>query len=166
MSLVLKRHHQGLMWSSLLLALMLEFWQPSGLLAQRFWPQWLMLVMSYWILELSRCVSMLRGVLFGLVLDLGRGVVLGQHALLLVLGIYLLQQTRLRIRFYPMWQQTAALAAILLLQQSVQWALYRWLNLPAQWNDGLWTVLSSALLWPWLFLLLDRLNMMLRRSEG
>ncbi len=166
MNTPLKRHHQGLMWASLLTALMLEFWHPLDGLAARLWPQWLMLVMAYWIMERSRCVSMFRGVLFGLLLDLGRGVVLGQHALLLVVGIYLLQQTRLRVRFYPMWQQTAALSGILLLQQALQWGLYRWLGYPAQWQDGLWTAASSAMLWPWLFLLLDRLNMWLRRSEN
>ncbi len=162
----LKRHHQGLMWASLLLALLLEFWQPAGGWGHKLWPQWLMLVMAYWILELSRCVSMFRAVLFGLFLDLARGVLLGQHALLLVIGVFVLQQTRLRVRFYPMWQQTAALAGILLLQQGLQWLIYRGLGFPWHWTDGLWTVLSSAVLWPWLFLLLDRLNMLLRRSEG
>ncbi len=161
----LKRHHQGLMWSSLFLALMLELWQPAQGVARLLWPQWLMLVMAYWILELSRCVSMFRGVLFGLVLDLGRGVVLGQHPLMLVVGIYLLQQHRLRVRFYPMWQQTAVLAGILLLQQLLQGGVYRWLGLGVEWQTWAWTVASSAALWPWLFLFMDRLNMRLRRSE-
>jgi rod shape-determining protein MreD len=117
-------------------------------------PYWPALVLLYWALETDARVSLGLAFVVGLVADLLVGVVLGEQALRLCALVYIALHFRSRLRFFPMWQQTLAVLA-LLLNDRVLLLIVRMLAggslPPASW----WlSPLVGAALWPFLFLLL------------
>ena len=90
------------------------------------------------------------------------GVVLGEQAMRLCALVFIALRFRSRLRFFPMWQQTLAVLA-LLLNDRILLLVVRVLSgaplPPASW----WiSPFVGALLWPFLFLLLDDLRARLR----
>ena len=126
-------------------------------------PVWLMLVAMYWNLETGRLNHLGVAFVLGLTLDLLQGGALGQYALVMVVLVFMLNQYRNRLRFFPPWQQAAVVLVALLLERLAV-ALW-WLYLEGLWPPALWwlAALTGAALWPWLFLLLDRLRLRRRR---
>lgn len=120
-----------------------------------FKPYWPALVLIYWVLEAEDRVSLGLAFAVGLGADVFDGVLLGEQALRLVALVFIVRRFRSRLRFFPMWQQTLAVLA-LLLNDRVLLLVVRMLSggslPPADW----WlSPLVGAALWPFLFLLLD-----------
>lgn len=123
------------------------------------WPNWVALFMVYWHLETRHFRSLGVPFLLGLALDLLTGTLLGQHALGLVIINFLVGRFRNRIRFFPIWQQSLVIGALLFNDRIVQlwivglvergWPAWTWWLPP----------LAAMLIWPWLYLLLDRARM-------
>jgi len=127
-----------------------------------FKPYWPALVLLYWVLESEDRVGLGMAFLVGLGADLFDGVLLGEQALRLTALAFIALRFRSRLRFFPMWQQTLAVLA-LLLNDRILLLVVRVLSgapmPPVEW----WIVpLVGAALWPFLFLLLDDLRMRLR----
>lgn len=146
---------------SLLLAHMLHITpMPIGFDASR--PDWVLLVLVYWSLALPSRVSV--GVAFfnGLVLDVLLGTPLGVHSLALSAAVYIAAANYQRLRNYSVWQQ----AIIFSLLDSFYHLLIFWvlrLLTDINFSFGLmWPVLTSTLLWPWVFSLLRKLRRQLR----
>ncbi|MEN1727105.1 MAG: rod shape-determining protein MreD [Pseudomonadota bacterium] len=121
-------------------------------------PYWVALVVIYWNLEAGRFRHLGQGFLLGLLLDVMTGTLLGQHALGLVILVFLLERFRARIRFFPPWQQAAAILVLLLNDRVIHlWIIALEGN---AWPSWLWWLapLLAVFLWPWLFLLLDGLR--------
>ncbi len=146
-----------LMNLTLFLALALTL-MPLPEVLQPLRPYWVALIIIYWNLETGRLRHLGQAFLIGLVLDLATGTLLGQHALGLVVLVFLLERFRSRIRFFPPWQQAAAIAALLLNERIIQlWVI---MLIGNAWPPlGWWLApLVGVVLWPWLFLLLDALR--------
>lgn len=152
------RHHGGFTVAlSVLVALMLSIVPlPEWLEAYR--PEWPVLVLIYWGLAVPQRIGVGYGWLTGLLIDVLKGGLLGQHALALSVVMFLTLNLHQRIRVYPLWQQALS---ILMLN-----ALYQLLIL---WFDGItgqspkgWDYwmpsLTGMLLWPWVFLVLRDLR--------
>lgn len=78
-----------------------------------FRPDWLALVVIYWVLALPRYVSMTYGLLNGLLLDLILVKPLGLNAVGFVLLAYLVNSWFTQIRILPLWQQCFVLALLI-----------------------------------------------------
>ncbi|TPG04027.1 rod shape-determining protein MreD [Rhodanobacter glycinis] len=127
-----------------------------------FKPYWPALVLLYWSLESEDRVTLGLAFLVGLGADLLNGVVLGEQALRLCALVFIALRFRSRLRFFPMWQQALAVLA-LLLNDRILLLIVRVLAgaslPPASW----WiSPFVGAVLWPFLFLLLDDLRARLR----
>jgi rod shape-determining protein MreD len=127
-----------------------------------FKPYWPALILLYWSLESEDRVTLGLAFAIGLGADLLNGVVLGEQALRLCALVFIALRFRSRLRFFPMWQQTLAVLA-LLLNDRLLLLIVRVLAgaslPPASW----WiSPFVGALLWPFLFLLLDDLRARLR----
>ena len=61
-------------------------------------PEWLMLVLIYWIFALPQSVGIFTGFSVGLVMDVLDGVLLGQYALTMVIVAFLARLLRNRLR--------------------------------------------------------------------
>src|SRR5688572_27318345 len=90
-------------------------------------PQWLniarpyllLLLVIYWSLSAPRIAGLLFAWLCGLAIDVLKGTTLGQHALAFLLVSFLTHKFQLRIRIFPLSQQTVTVLLLLLLYEFV-----------------------------------------------
>ncbi|MEP7186903.1 MAG: rod shape-determining protein MreD [Rhodanobacter sp.] len=127
-----------------------------------FKPYWPALVLLYWALESEDRVTLGLAFMVGLGADLLNGVVLGEQALRLCALVFIALRFRSRLRFFPIWQQTLAVLA-LLINDRILLMVVRVLAgdslPPASW----WiSPFVGAALWPFVFLMLDDLRARLR----
>ncbi|MFN3713874.1 MAG: rod shape-determining protein MreD [Alcanivoracaceae bacterium] len=71
-----------------------------------FRPEWLTLVLIYWVIALPYRVGVFWGFFAGLFQDVLVGAVLGQHALAFALVAWLAQASYKRLRVFPPLQQS------------------------------------------------------------
>ena len=135
----------GTILGSLALALLLDFlpWRNVALV-----PDFVALVLTFWCVRQPRLVGLGAGWLLGLLIDVGNGVLMGQHALVYSLLAFAAITLSRRILWFPLWGQALHVAALLLLAQGVA-ALVR---LAAGAELPGWTIavgpLLGAALWP------------------
>lgn len=84
---------------------------PRGISAFR--PDWVAVVLLYWSLTAPRRFSLLTAFWMGIVLDTLSGSLLGQHALALLVIVYLAERFHLRIRVFPLSQLGLTVLALL-----------------------------------------------------
>ncbi len=140
---------------SLLAALALSIVPLPAVIAP-FRPDWAPLVLIYWAVVTPGRFGMVSAFLMGLALDALTGALLGQHALALLLVVYISQRFYLRIRVFPASQLAFTVAVLLVLYQLVLF-----------WIDGVagrtvpmierWApVLTGILLWAMIVTFTDR----------
>ncbi|MEK9823160.1 MAG: rod shape-determining protein MreD [Gammaproteobacteria bacterium] len=121
-------------------------------------PDWVAMVLIYWILALPHRVGLITAWIAGLGMDVLLGTLLGQHALSYIVIAYVAASLYQRLRMFSVWQQAGVLLAILGLNHLINF----WIESLAGLNEWtLWYLLpavSGALLWPWVFLLLRYLR--------
>jgi rod shape-determining protein MreD len=156
-----RRDRRSSIYLSLVVAVVLTLFPlPDSLDLLR--PYWVALVLLYWCLETQDFISLGMAFTVGLVLDLLTASLLGLHALSLVIMIYLATRFRARLRFFPAWQQALSVLALLVNDRIILlWIIsLRGEPLPSL---AFWLPpLVGAVLWPWLFLLLDRYRGVMR----
>ena len=125
-------------------------------------PPWLALIALYWVLAYPRRYGLALAWLAGLVLDVLKGGVLGQHALAMTVATWLVLRFHLRIRVFPGWQQTAAIGAVIAAHQFlVFWVDGVAGNAVLSW-ERLTPTAAAFIAWPLLVVILDRLRLQLR----
>ncbi len=129
---------------------------PTFLLYMR--PEWLSLVLIYWSLNLPQRVGVAHGFVWGLLLDLIEGTLLGHNAAVMSLLVFLCNSFYQRIRMYSLLKQSALVFLLIGVSQLVfQWlqsvfgsiSSIGFLLLPA---------LISAVLWNWIYVLMQSLK--------
>ena len=133
---------------------------PQSLLWAR--PEWVTLVLIYWVIALPQRIGVFVSFMIGLLLDLLEGSVLGLNALSLAVVAYLSLVLYQRLRLFNMWQQAAVVFVMVGINELVgQWVQ----NLTGIGSRSLFFLLPaliSALLWPAVMTLLRHL----RRQYG
>ncbi len=131
---------------------------PLPWFMQVIWPFWMALVVIYWALENPRYMSLGLVFFIGLLLDFLTVSLLGLHALRLVIIAYLVLRFRARLRFFPPWQLGLAVLGLLVNDRII----LLWVNtligepLPPL---GYWLpAIVGGLMWPLLFIALDRVR--------
>lgn len=138
---------------------------PSWL--QSPWPYWMALVMIYWCLETQNRITLGFAFAIGIVLDLFSGSLLGLHALSLVIMVYLVNRFRARLRFFPPWQQALSVFGLLMNDRIILLWIISLRGDPLPSVDFWLSALTGTLIWPWLFILLDRFRGAMRhRATG
>jgi rod shape-determining protein MreD len=129
---------------------------PQPLDAAR--PDLLLLLVIYWALSAPRIAGLLFAWLCGLAIDVLKGILLGQHALAFLVVAYLTHKFQLRMRIYPLSQQTATVFMLLAVYQFIVFWLDGIIGQPVTtWMRWL-PVISGAVLWPILVAVLDTWN--------
>ena len=130
---------------SLAVALLANFlpWKSVALA-----PDFVALVLVFWCVREPRLVGLGAGWLLGVLIDVGNGVLMGQHALAYSLVAFAAISLSRRILWFPLWAQALHVAALLLFAQGVS-ALVR---LAAGAEFPGWSIavgpLIGAALWP------------------
>lgn len=133
---------------SIFVALMLTVWPLPGW-ARQFRPEWVAMVLIYWVLALPDRVGVGVCWTVGLLLDALTGTLLGEHALAMALVGFVALRIHLQVRVYPLWQQMLVMAGLL---AGYEFILF-WIDGITGYDSDLLTrwlpVAISALLWPW-----------------
>ncbi len=146
---------RSLMLLTFLLALMAML-VSLGTPLEQVHPYWLAMVMIYWILEAPQQAGLVLAFGLGLGLDLIYGDLIGRHAFELVIVAYITQRFRQRIRFFPTWQQGLVVMVILLNDRLIHMLISRVLGLPYPPTLFWLGPLIAMIVWPVLYLVLDR----------
>lgn len=140
---------------SILLALMLSILPLPEVIAP-FRPDWLLLTLAYWTIALPHRANVGTAFIAGLLLDVLLGSVLGAHALALVIPVYLAATQFQRIRNYSVWQQAFVIGALAMFNKLlIFWAAYMNRDIQLDYHY-FWSIVSSMVFWPWVFLLLRK----------
>ena len=117
-------------------------------------PEWVALVLLYWIMALPHRIGVNVAWILGLCLDVLKGALLGQHALAMALLAFMMLNLSLRIRMYPFWQQAVVVGLMLLIYHALLLWIYDMTGtIKISWQYW-WPVLIGALLWPWTFIIM------------
>lgn len=150
-----------LLYGSLLLGVVFAIIPlPAGIDEAR--PYLLALLLAYWLLEAPSYVGLGTALCVGLLADLTTASLLGEQAFRLVVLTFLVQRFRARLRFFPFGQQSMAVG-LLLFNDRIIVALIHAIASMAQPSLYSWSApLLGMALWPWLFVLLDRVRLRAR----
>ena len=86
---------------------------PAPDLIRDFLPDWVSLVLIYWALALPTRMGVSLAWLAGLAVDLFTLGIPGAHALSKAVLVYLVKMLALRVRTYPLWQQSVMITLLL-----------------------------------------------------
>lgn len=135
------------------LALILSV-MPIPIWARNFRPQWVTLVLIYWCLAVPHIVNIGSAWALGIIQDTLLGTLLGQRALALSIVAFATIKLHLRIRIFPLWQQSFAVFILLLLDRLLDlWVI----GATGQPTPDLWywvPAFTSTIFWPWLYIVL------------
>ncbi len=122
------------------------------------WPDWVLLTLTYWCLAAPHRYGVGLSWAAGLFQDVATATLLGLHALIYVLAMYLIIENHLRIRLLHLGSQTLVVLMLALFSGLLQ----LWIEGPA--DDvaaNMWALvptLTTALFWAPVFLLLRGLR--------
>jgi rod shape-determining protein MreD len=120
-------------------------------------PDFLALVLLYWCIQEPRFVGVGVAWTMGLAMDVGDATLLGQHALAYAVLAYAAEYFRRRVLRFPLWQQAAQVAVLLVLTALIVLlvrfvggaAMPRWTYAaPPLVGALLWPLVSVLLQWP------------------
>lgn len=132
---------------SLIVALTLNLLPWNGW-ALQVKPDFLLIMLLYWCTHESRSLGQGWGFALGLVMDVADSVLLGQHALAYVVGIFLIQLLRLRLQQLSTLEQALHVGVILFVTQLINVLLNFLLGRDYPGIAVLVAPLLGALLWP------------------
>ncbi|MFT7185762.1 MAG: rod shape-determining protein MreD [Pseudohongiellaceae bacterium] len=125
-------------------------------------PEWLVLTLIYWLLRHPERIGVVTGVVIGLIMDVLSGSYFGIHMLSLSLICYLVLIMHKRLKMFPLVQQSVVVFFLVSIQLMIIYTLRSILGASDLGLAYLWQALSSAVLWPVIVILYDRLAFALR----
>jgi len=126
--------------------------------AENLRPDWVTLVLIYWVMALPANIGVTIAWMTGLMLDVTHGAVLGQNALGMVIVIYVIHAQHQRLRVASLLQQAIVIFLLLFLKQLISlWVTGIMGKAPDNWFYFV-PSLTSALLWPWVYIILRDLR--------
>ena len=124
---------------------------PVGEEWKSYMPAWVTLVLIYWCLATPEKITLGTGWLIGLGLDILAFGLLGRYALTKTLITYLTRRVALRVRVYPVWQQSVFVLMLLALESvilvAIEYLIEGNIQGLAQWR----ALAIGAALWPFIF---------------
>ncbi|GGC57679.1 rod shape-determining protein MreD [Marinobacter halophilus] len=123
-----------------------------------FRPEWLGLVVFYWTFRAPAQFGILMAWCLGLLLDVLESAPLGTNALGMALIAFLVLTIHQRLRMHPLPQQALMVFLLLGINQMLVHFIKQLLGADSAGFSYLWPALTSAIAWPFVCGLLDRLN--------
>ncbi len=134
------------------------------------WPQWLgwlrpawvVLVVFCWVMELPHRIGLISAWFIGLSLDVLAADPLGLNGAILAGITYVTWRFYERLRMYAVLQQSVLLFILVALAEWLRALMLHWsFDLPVSWGFLL-PALVSAVAWPFVYLVLQRLRIQFR----
>lgn len=125
---------------------------PLPIMLNAFRPDWMILIIFYWVLALPQRVSIGHAFVLGLLLDLLLGSILGMHALLFSVLAYAISISYQRIRYFTLVQTTLLIGGWILLSKITLYFITSSFQDIVLHKYYFWSIFTSMLIWPWFFL--------------
>ena len=148
---------------SIIVALVLQI-MPMPAIVEQYRPDWVFLVLGYWALALPERVNVGVAFIVGLVLDILLGSSIGVHSFAMSLSVFVLAANYQRLRNYSVWQQAVVIGILCALYNLVVFWLMHLLTDIYFMLTYMWPVITSMVIWPWIFWLLRRVRRQFRLS--
>jgi len=103
-------------------------------------------------------IGVLTGWGCGLLLDVLVGTLIGQHALALGVVAWLGRRIYRRVRLLPLWQQGVSVFGVMVVDHLIVSWISGMRGLPVDALTHFSVPLAAAVVWPWVFLLLQHLS--------
>ncbi|RUO19437.1 rod shape-determining protein MreD [Aliidiomarina haloalkalitolerans] len=131
---------------------------PMSLAIAPWRPEWPLLVLVYWIIALPHRVNIGYAAGVGLAVDVLLGSTLGFHTAAYAIVAYPAARYYSRIRNFSLSQQALLVMVLVFVARAIVYIFEHYLNnAPLMWHY-FWPALSSALFWPWVFLMLRKVR--------
>lgn len=127
---------------------------PLPIILNAFRPDWMILIIFYWVLAVPQRVSIVHAFILGLLLDLLLGSTLGIHALIFSLLAYVISANYQRIRYFTLVQTTLLTGLFVLIAKLSLYGIASSLQDIVLHKHYFWSIFTSMLIWPWFFLLM------------
>ena len=147
-------HNRWILWLTLFIGLLLQI---TPLSASIFFikPNWVLLILIYWLIALPHRISIGSAFFMGTVIDLFSGSILGVHAFAFSLIGYLATFKFQLIRNLALWQQVLIIMVLSMCYDFCLFILDIIINHAVTiTSTSLFSNVVNGLLWPSLFLLL------------
>ena len=131
---------------------------PLPLTFDAFRPDWVLIVLCYWSLALPNRINVITAWSMGLLLDVLLGATLGLHAIAMALSLYIIISNFQKIRNFSIWQQALIVGVVSSLYHLIVFWLQHFLTDAVFVVGYLSPVITTVILWPWLFLLLRKIR--------
>ncbi|WP_196137360.1 rod shape-determining protein MreD [Aliikangiella sp. G2MR2-5] len=119
-----------------------------------FKPDWVALVLVYWVMALPNRVGVFSGWALGLFVDVLYGTLFGIHAVSFAVVAFIIQIIYHRLRLFPRWKQAVNIAVVVGIHRLIVITLTGIVE-PVKVDYRYWLpLIGVAVLWPWVFVLL------------
>ncbi|MBL4940140.1 MAG: rod shape-determining protein MreD [Colwellia sp.] len=150
-------HNGVIILLTLLVAIMASI-MPLPLSVDAFRPDWVLIVLIYWCMALPGRVNIITAWVMGFLLDVLLGSILGIHAAAMAISVYIVAENFQKIRNFSVWQQALITGVLAALYHLVVFWLQRFLIDVTFLSSYLYPVITTIVLWPWVFYLLRKVR--------
>lgn len=138
---------------SFILALLLTI-IPLPDWANWFRPLWVLMVLSYWALALELYEGLGFAFFAGILLDVLGGTLFGEHAVAMVICIYIVMRLKRQLLMYSLEQHALFMLFLTFVYQGVIFLIEGFAEHTPQTFFFLAPLITTPLFWPWIFILL------------
>lgn len=142
---------------ALLVGLVLSV-MPMSTGLQPWRPEWALLILLYWVMALPHRVNIGTCFVIGLAMDILLGSNLGIHAAAFSFVGYVFANHYKRIRHFSLSQQALFVLLMVMVERSIVYLVEYYVNNASMQSTYFLPAISSAIMWPWLFLLLRKVR--------
>jgi len=150
--------HNGVIILLTLLVAVMASIMPLPLSVDAFRPDWVLIVLVYWCMALPGRVNIITAWVMGFLLDVLLGSVLGVHAAAMAISVFIVAENYQKIRNFSIWQQALIAGVLAALYHLVVFWLQRFLIDVSFLTSYLYPVITTIVLWPWVFYLLRKVR--------
>lgn len=142
---------------TLLMGLVLSV-MPMSAGLQPWRPEWALMILLYWVMALPYRVNIGTCFIVGLAMDVLLGSNLGIHAAAYSFVGYVFANHYKRIRHFSLSQQALFVLLLVMVERSIVYLVEYYVNNATMQSSYFLPAVSSAIIWPWLFLLLRKIR--------
>ena len=121
---------------------------PTPDFLENFKPDWTLLLLIFLSINIPKEFNVGTAFILGILVDVSKGTLLGQHAFAYLLVIFLTSKLHLQLRNYPLLQLTAIICLILMIHQFILFWINGISGISSSISSYMGPVISGTALWP------------------
>ena len=121
-----------------------------------FKPNWVLLLLIFLSINLPKQFNLGYSFGFGLIIDVIKGALLGQHALAMTVIVFMTTKYHLQLRIFPKFQLMAIILIILFLYHFILFWINGVAGISTEIQDYWGPVITSSIVWPITYEIMSR----------